>query len=102
MKVALLEHTEAKIINFLRDAKAPNHASQIALHIHETREETLQAIQRLVKSSTLKGIQDFAFLNSTGETIAYILANPSPPPASFSDSVPSHHAGRLTPPVPHG
>jgi hypothetical protein len=102
MKVALLEHTEAKIINFLRDAKAPNHASQIALHIHETREETLQAIQRLVKSSTVKGIQDFAFLNSTGETIAYILPNTSPPPASFPPSVPSRNAGRLTPPAPRG
>jgi hypothetical protein len=99
MKVAPLEHVEAKIINLLRDTKAPNHASQIALHIHEKREDTLQAIQRLVKSSTVKGIQDFAFLNSTGETIAYTLADTSPPPAPFPPSVPP---SRLTPPAPRG
>jgi len=88
MKTALLEHIEAKIINFLFDTKAPNHASQIALHIYETREDTLQAIQKLVKSSTIKGIQDFTFFTSTGETMAYILANTSQVPTPFAPSVP--------------
>ena len=88
MKTALLEHIEAKIINFLFDTKAPNHASQIALHIYETREDTLQAIQKLVKSSTIKGIQDFTFFTSTGETVAYTLADTSPMPMPFAPSVP--------------
>ena len=99
MKTALLEHIEAKIINFLRDTKAPNHASQIALHIHETRQDTLQAIQKLVKSSTIKGIQNFALFNSTGEIIAYTLANTSPVPTPLAPSVPP---SRLTSPDRRG
>jgi hypothetical protein len=88
MKTALLEHIEAKIINFLRDTKAPNPASQIAVRIQETREDTLLAVQRLVKNRTIKGMQDFTFFNSTGETVAYTLADTSPPPASLPPSVP--------------
>ncbi|MGA2685026.1 MAG: hypothetical protein ABSF51_08240 [Verrucomicrobiota bacterium] len=100
MKTALREHIEAKIINWLHDTKAPNRASEIALHIHETREDTLQAIQRLVRSSTIKSIQDFTFFNSTGETVAYTLADTSPPPPStFPPSVPPPW---LTPPSPPG
>jgi hypothetical protein len=76
MKAALREHIEAKIINCLRDLNAPGNASQIAVHIQETREDTLQAIQRLVKDRTIKGQQDFALFNSTGETVAYTLADP--------------------------
>lgn len=75
MNRALFEHIEAKIVNFLHDAKAPRHASQIAVQIREKREHTLQAIQKLVKNGTIKGIQDFTLLNSTGEIIAYTLAN---------------------------
>jgi hypothetical protein len=97
MKAAPIEHIEAKIINLLHDAKAPSHASQIAIHIQETREATLQAIQRLVKSSTIRSLQDFTFLKSTGETVAYALANPSPTTVSFPPSVPS---SRMTPPAP--
>ena len=74
MKAAPLEHIEAKVINFLRDEKAPNPASQIAIHIQETREDTLLAIQKLVKKITIKGTQDLSFFNSTGETVAYSLA----------------------------
>jgi hypothetical protein len=97
MKAAPLEHIEAKIINLLHDTQAPNHASQIAVHIQETREDTLQAIQRLVKSSTIRSIQDFTFLNSTGETIAYTLANPSVPAAPFAASVPPPRAAPRAP-----
>ena len=99
MKTALREHIEAKIINWLHDTKAPNRASEIALHIHETREDTLQAIQRLVRSSTMKSIQDFTLFSSTGETVAYTLADISPPPSTFPPSVPPP---RLTPPSPPG
>ena len=99
MKTALLEHIEAKIINFLRDTKAPNPASQIAVRIQETREDTLLAVQRLVKNRTIKGMQDFTFFNSTGETVAYTLADISPPPSTFPPSVPPP---RLTPPSPPG
>ena len=99
MKAAPIEHIEAKIINLLHDAKAPSHASQIAIHIQETREATLQAIQRLVKSSTIRSLQDFTFLKSTGETVAYTLADISPPPSTFPPSVPPP---RLTPPSPPG
>jgi len=102
MKAALLEHIEAKIINMLHDAQAPTHASQIALHIQETREDTLQAIQRLVKSNTIRSVQDFAFLKSTGETVAYTLADSSSPPLPFPSSVPSRDAGRSIPPAPRG
>jgi len=82
MKAAPLEHVEAKIINFLRDIKTPVPASQIAEHIQETREDTLLAVQRLVKHKTLKGRQDLTFLGSTGETMAYTLAESSPAPAA--------------------
>ena len=102
MKAALLEHIEAKIINLLHDTQAPTHASQMAFHIQETREDTLRAIQRLVKSSTIRSMQDFTFLKSTGETVAYTLADPSPAPAPFPPSVPARNAGRLTPPGPRG
>lgn len=74
------EHIEAKIINFLRDTKVPSHASQIAVQILEARQDTLQAIQRLVRNGTIKGIQDFTLLDSTGETVAYALT--AAPPAS--------------------
>jgi hypothetical protein len=94
MKTALLEHIEAKIINFLLDTKAPSHASQMALHIQETVEDTLHAIQKLVKSNTIKGIQDLTLFTSTGETIAYTLANPSPMPPP---SVPFVPPSKLTP-----
>jgi len=98
MKQALLEHIEAKVINFLYDMKAPVHSSQIAAHIQEKQEDTLQAIQRLVKNNTLKDVQDFAFFNTTGETMAYTLADgalqqtpvdpsiPIPPPQPASPS----------------
>ena len=99
MKTALLEHIEAKIINFLLDTKAPNHASQIALHIYETREDTLQAIQKLVKSSTIKGIHDFTFFTSTGETMAYTLASTSQEPPPYAPPIPS---SRLTSHVRRG
>jgi hypothetical protein len=99
MKTALREHIEAKIINLLFDTKAPNRASEIALHIQETREDTLQAIQRLVRSSTIKSIQDFTFFNSTGEIVAYTLADTSPPTAPFPPSAPPP---RLTPQAPPG
>lgn len=99
MKTALREHIEAKIINWLHDTKAPNRASEIALHIHETREDTLQAIQRLVRSNTIKSIQDFTLFSSTGETVAYTLADISPPPSTFPPSIPPP---RLTPPSPPG
>ncbi|MGD0745190.1 MAG: hypothetical protein ABSA45_08550 [Verrucomicrobiota bacterium] len=99
MKTALLEHIEAKIINFLLDTKAPSHASQIALQIQETREDTLQAIQKLVRSRTMRAIQDFTLFTSTGETVAYTLTNPSPTP---TPSVPFIPPARLTPPASRG
>jgi hypothetical protein len=88
MKVALLEHIEAKIINFLRDVNAPCPASQITGQIQETREDTLLAIEKLVKSRTLKTIQDFSLFDSTGETVAYALADPSLLPSSSTAFVP--------------
>jgi hypothetical protein len=99
MKTALLEHIEAKIINFLHDTRAPNHASQIAVRIQESREDTLQAIQRLVKNRTIKSVQDFTLLNSTGEILAYTLADTSSPPTPFPPSAPPP---RLTPQAPRG
>ncbi len=99
MKTALLEHIEAKIVNYLRDAKAPTHASQIALHVQETREDTLQAIQKLVTSSTIKGRRDFTLFTTTGETVAYTLANASPVPTLV---VPPVVPSRLTPHVRRG
>lgn len=80
MNESLLEHIEAKIINFLHDTKAPHHASRIAVHIREKREDTLQAIQKLVNNRTIRGVQDFALFGSTGETMAYELVNVAPEP----------------------
>lgn len=88
MNQALLEHMEAKVINFLRDVKAPAHASRIAVHIQEKREDTLQAVQRLVKNRTLKGVQDLALFNSTGETTAYVLADAALLPMAVDPSIP--------------
>ena len=99
MKKALLEHIEAKVINFLRDMNGPNHASQIAVQIREKREDTLQAIQKLVKNRTLKGVQDFTFFSSTGETMAYTLADAALLQTPVALSVPP---SQLTPPPRHG
>ena len=88
MNNALFEHIEAKIINFLHDAKAPRHASEIAVQIREKREHTLQAIQKLVKNGMIKGVQDFTLLNSTGEIMAYALAHSVLGPAPTMPSVP--------------
>jgi len=88
MKAASLEHIEAKIINFLRDAKAPHPASQIALFIQETREDTLLAIQKLMKNRTLRSIQDFSLFTATGETVAYALAATEPVPPPIAPTVP--------------
>jgi len=96
MNVSLLEHIEAKIINFLHDTKTPHHASQIAVHIREKREDTLQAIQKLVKNRTIKGVQDLALFGSTGETMAYTLVNVAPGPTPSMPAVPP---SRLTPPA---
>ena len=96
MNNASFEHIEAKIINFLHDAKVPQHASQIAVQIHEKRELTLHAIQKLVKSSAIRGVQDFTLLNSTGEIMAYALANAALGPAP---SVPSVPPPQPTPPA---
>ncbi len=93
MKAAPREHIEAKIINCLRDLKAPGNASQIAIQIQETREDTVRAIQRLVKDRTLKGRQDFALFNSTGETVAYTLADPLLQPALIPPAVPPSRLG---------
>ena len=99
MKQALLEHIEAKVINFLHDVKGPVHASQIAVHIQEKREDTLHAIQRLVKNNTLKSVQDFTLFNSTGEIMAYTLADTAPQPTPVAPSVPPP---QLTPPPTRG
>ena len=88
MKQALLEHIEAKVINSLRDTKAPMHASRIAVQIQERREDALQAIQRLVRNRTLKSIQDLTLLNSTGETMAYTLADPMLQPTPIAPVIP--------------
>ena len=88
MKPALLEHIEAKVINSLRDMKVPMHASRIAVHIQERREDTLQAIQRLVRNRTIKGIQDLTLLNSTGETMAYTLADPTLQSTPIAPAIP--------------
>jgi len=95
MNQSLLEHIEAKIINFLHDTKTPHHASRIAVHIREKREDTLRAIQKLVKNQTLKGVQDFALFGSTGETMAYTLVDT---PAGSAPVLPSVPPSRLTPP----
>lgn len=88
MTQALLEHIEAKIINFLHDAKAPVQASQIAVHIQEKREDTVLAIQKLVGNNTIKGVQDFTFFNTTGETMAYSLAGDAVPQTPADPAVP--------------
>jgi len=88
MKPASREHIEAKIINRLRDLNAPGTASQIADRIQEKREDTLRAIQRLVKDHTIKGRQDLSLFNSTGETVAYTLADPLLQPTLVSGAVP--------------
>ncbi len=97
MNELLREHIEAKIINFLHDTKTPHHASRIAVHIREKREDTLQAIQKLVKNQTIKGVQDLALFGSTGEIIAYTLANAAPGPTPGMPAVPP---SRSTPPAP--
>ncbi|MFZ1071894.1 MAG: hypothetical protein WAO21_00525 [Verrucomicrobiia bacterium] len=83
MKTALLEHIEAKVINYLLDTNAPNLVSRIAFQIQETREDTLQAVQSLVKSGTIKGMQDLTLFTSTGETVAYTLAYALQVPVPF-------------------
>ncbi len=88
MNKASFEHIEAKIINFLHDAKAPQHASQIAIKIRETREHTLHAIQKLIKNGAIRGVQNFALLNSTGEIVAYAQANSALGPTPTVPSVP--------------
>ena len=98
MNVSLLEHMEAKIINFLHDSKTPRHASQIAVHIHEKREDTLQVIQKLVKNRTIRGVQDFALFGSTGETMAYTLVNAAPGATPVMPSIPP---SSLTPRARH-
>jgi hypothetical protein len=98
MNVSLLEHIEAKIINFLHDTKTPYHASEIAVRIREKREDTLQAIQKLVTNRTIRGVQDFALFGSTGETMAYTLVNLLPGPAPV---MPSISPSRLTPRARH-
>ena len=99
MNVSLLEHIEAKIVNFLHDTKTPHHASQIAVHIREKREDTLQAIQKLVENRTIRGVQDFALFGSTGETMAYTLVNVAPGPTPVMPSIPP---SRLTPRAHYG
>ena len=96
MKPETSEHIKAKIINCLRDLKTPGHASEIAVHIQETSEDTLQAIQQLVKDGTIKGKQDFTLFNSTGETVAYTLADPLLQPTLMPGSVPP---AQSTPPT---
>jgi hypothetical protein len=97
MNDASFEHIEAKIINLLHDAKSPTHASRIAVDIRERREHTLQAIQRLVRNGAIKGVQDFTLLNSTGEIMAYVLANAVLGPTPAMPSVPPP---RHSPPAP--
>ena len=96
MNMSLLEHIEAKIINYLHDTKTPHHASQIAVHIREKREDTLQAIQKLVNNRSIRGVQDFALFGSTGETMAYTLVNVAPGPTPVMPAMPP---SRLTPPT---
>ncbi len=98
MNESLREHIEAKIINFLHDTKTPRHASRIAVHIREKREDTLQAIQKLVGNRTIKGVQDLALFGSTGETVAYTLVNVAPGPIPVMPSIPPP---RLTPRAHH-
>lgn len=80
-------------MNCLRDLNAPGNASQIAAQIQETQEDTLRVIQRLVKDHTIKGQQDFTLFNSTGETVAYTLADPLLQPALMPGPVPPSRRG---------
>ncbi len=99
MNESLLEHIEAKIINFLHDTKTPHHASRIAVHIREKREDTLQAIQKLVNNGTIRGVQDLALFGSTGETMAYTLVTVAPGSTPLMPSIPP---SQLTPRASHG
>lgn len=99
MKQASLEHIEAKVMNFLHDTKSPKHASQIAVQIQEKREDTLHAIQKLVKNQTLKNVQDHSLFDSTGETTAYTLVDGVLQPMPVDPSIPLP-SGQLTPPSP--
>lgn len=87
MKQTLMEHIEAKIMNLLHDLNKPIPASQIAAKIQEKRQDTLQAVQRLVRNNTIKGVQDLTLFNLTGETMAYVLTVGALPP-------------KVTPPIP--
>ena len=98
MNRTLQEHIEAKVINFLREAKIPTHASQIAARIQEKRDDTNHAIQSLVRNKIVSGVQNLAVFKSTGETMAYLLADgglkqasessiPIPPPSVPRDSI---------------
>ena len=69
------EEIQSKITEFLRRAGAPNVASQIAVHIHERREDTIEVIERMTRKQVLFIEQDLTFMNSTGETKAYGLAS---------------------------
>ena len=73
MNEAPFEEIELKIIQYLRKVKAPNVPSLIATEIRETREDTLQAIERLVKKGILHSERDFTFFNNTGETKAFFI-----------------------------
>lgn len=88
MKREPREHIEAKIINLLRDTRTPCHASKIADHIQETRQDTLYIIQRLLKEGTIQGKQDLTHFNSTGEIVAYTLGGALPEPALIPALVP--------------
>ena len=88
MNRALQEHIEAKVINFLRDSRTPVHASQIAIRIQERREDTNQAIQRLVKNRTVHPVRDHAYFKSTGETMAYAFAGADLKYPSIDTSIP--------------
>jgi len=88
MNESLLEHVEAKIINFLHDTKTPHHASRIAVRIREKREDTLQAIQKLVSNGTIRGVHDLALFGSTGETMAYVLVTVAPESTPLMPSIP--------------
>lgn len=99
MKQASLEHIEAKVMNFLHDTKSPRHASQIAVHIQEKREDTLYAIQQLVKNQTIKNVQDFSLFDATGETTAYRLVDGVLQAMPVAPSIPMQSA-HSTPPAP--
>ncbi len=70
-----LEDIETKILDYLRRVGAPNPASEIATQIHETRKDTLQAIERLIQKRILYSVSDLTLLRITGETRIYGLAD---------------------------